>query len=447
MGFMIEIRAIGGYEQVGGNMTAVRVDNEVIILDMGLELESYIAVAEDDEVFHKDVKVLEKVGAIPKVSTLKDWKEKVIAVVPSHAHLDHIGATPFLLKEFDVPVYCTPFTSTVVQKILEDEKIKVKNQFRTLYANSKVKLSEKITLEFIHVTHSTPQAVIVALHTPYGTVLYANDFKFDLYPVLGKKPNFKRLEELGKSGEVVALITESTYVDDYRKMPSESVAKQMLKDIMIGSYSQGKAIVVTTFASHLARLKSILDFSKKLGRKPIFLGRSFAKYIDAGEQTGIIDFSKDAEIIKYRTHINRTLKKVMASGKEKYVLIVTGHQGEPKATLSRMARGETPFSFDGEDHMIFSSSVIPNPLNQERRKELEELLSQHQVRIFKDIHVSGHAAREDLRDLLLMVKPKNIIPTHGEHKHKGAFLDLALEMGFARDQVHILRNGEDIRVD
>mgnify|MGYP000870949739 CR=1 FL=1 len=444
---MIEIRAIGGYEEIGRNMTAVNVGGEVIILDMGLELESYINISEDDDIVDVDTAVLEKAGAIPKISALKDWKEKVIAIVPSHAHLDHIGAIPFLLKEFDAPLICTPFTSAVIQKILEDEKIKVKNQFRTLYANSSVKLSDKITLEFIHVTHSTPQAVIVALHTKYGTILYANDFKFDLYPVLGKKPNFKRLEELGKNKSVLALVTESTYADDFRKMPSESVARQMLKDIMIGSYSQGKAIIITTFASHLARLKSIIDFSKKLNRKPIFLGRSFAKYISAGEETGIIDFSKDSEVIKYRTHINRTLKKVLADGKEKYVLIVSGHQGEPKAALSRMARGETPFVFDGEDHIIFSSPVIPNPLNQQRRKELEAMLSHHHVRIFRDIHVSGHAAREDLRDLLLMVKPEHIIPTHGEHEHKGAFLELAKEMGLNIEKVHILKNGEGIQLD
>lgn len=443
---MIEIRAVGGYDEVGRNMTAINVDNEVIILDMGLELEQYIQLAEDEDIVDIKLADLEKVDAVPQTESIEEWRSKVKAIVPTHAHLDHIGAVPFLAYKYNAPIICTPFTQEVIKSILHDEKIHIPNKIRTLYANSKLKISEKITLEFIHVTHSTPQAVIAAIHTPYGKILYANDFKFDLYPVVGKKPNFKRLEELGKEGDVLCLITESTYAHDARKMPSESVARQMLKDIMLGTYSQDKSVIVTTFASHIARLKSIVEFSHKMDRKCVLLGRSFAKYVGAAERAGIVKLSDKCEILNYRAQINRKLAKIMKEGKEKYVLVVTGHQGEPRATLSRMARGETPLELTNEDQVIFSCNTIPVETNIKQREHLEALLSEHGTRIFVDIHASGHAAREDLRDLLLLTKPKNIVPTHGEKKQKEALRDLAHQLGYEDKQIHILHNGKGLKL-
>ncbi|MBI2647293.1 ribonuclease J, partial [Candidatus Woesearchaeota archaeon] len=158
-------------------------------------------------------------------------------------------------------------------------------------------------------THSTPQTVVIALHTKYGTILYANDFKFDLFPTLGKKPNFKRLEELGKQ-KILALICDSTYAADARKMPSEAIAKQMLREVMLSVNSKNKHVVVTTFSSHIARLKSILEFGQKMGRKIVFMGRSMAKYIKASENTGIANFTSKVEVLKYGNQIKRKLEKI-----------------------------------------------------------------------------------------------------------------------------------------
>jgi len=440
---MIEIIAVGGYNEVGKNCTAIKIDNQVILMDLGLHLDSYISYTEDEDLVAIDPDELMKVGAVPNISVLEGWKDKVKLIIPTHAHLDHVGAIPYLGNKFDAPILCTPFTAAVLKTILDDEKLKIKNKIKILNVNSSYKLSDDVTIEFINMTHSTPQTVMVALHTKYGIILYANDFKFDNFPVLGKKPNFERLKEI--KGKTLVLICDSTYAGEHKKTPSESVAKQMLKDVLLGTNSKGKAILITTFSSHLARLKSIIKYGKILDRKIVFLGRSLAKYVKAGEEAGLINFSKDVEIVKYGSKIKKKLKEIDKKRK-KYLLVVTGHQGEKKATLSKIVREVFPFKLNPEDHVIFSCTVIPSEINIEHRRILEEQLKKYHVRTFRDIHVSGHAAREDLRDLINLVKPKHIIPAHGNLKMRSALADLAYEMGYDKEFVHIVSDSKKISI-
>lgn len=438
----LEIRAIGGYNEVGKNMTAVHIDGTVLILDMGLHLDVYIRHFEDDEFENIRTDDLLAVGAVPDITLLKDWMPKVKAIIPTHAHLDHVGAIPFLEHKFSCPIICTPYTDAVLRAIARDQKIRLKNPIKVLHSNSRIKLSNDITIEFVHVTHSTPQTVMVAIHTKYGIILYGNDFKFDQNPQIGRKPNLERLEQIGNEG-VLALIVDSLYAHLPRKTPSESVAKEMLYEVLLGTESKGKAIIVTTFASHLARLKSIIHCGKQLRRKIVFLGRSLAKYTLAGEEVGIVHFSKEVDIVRYGNKIKRRLKQIERDGPEKYLLVVTGHQGEPKATLARMANGNLPFHFNYEDMVVFSSQIIPNELNKTNREKLEESLRQQGVRIFRDIHVSGHASREDHRDLINLVKPKHIIPAHGTEEIRSGMLTLAQEMHYnIHEGVHLLHNGQ-----
>lgn len=436
---MIEIHSVGGYNEVGKNCTALKIDDEVILLDLGIHLESYIRYTQDEDIINLNGSELMKVGAVPNINVIDKLNNKVKAIIPTHAHLDHIGAIPYLSNKFDCPVIGTPYTTAVLKSILKDEKISIRNEILTINPNSTYNISKNIKIEFVSMTHSTPQTVMVAIHTKYGVIIYANDFKFDFYPVLGKKPDFKRLEELGKK-RVVLLIVDSTYANDDKKTPSEAVAKQMLRDVLIGTDSKGKAVFVTTFSSHLARLKSIIDLGKKLNRKILFLGRSLSKYVWAGEDIKIINFSKDVEIVRYREKMKKWLKKVEMN-REKYLVVVTGHQGEPKAILSGLVDNKFPFRFQKEDHVIFSCKTIPAQINIENREVLERKLKDRRVRIFKDIHVSGHAAREDLRDLINLVKPKHIIPAHGDEKMTAGLANLAFEMGYKKDNVHIMRDG------
>ncbi len=442
---MIEICTVGGYNEVGGNSTAVKIGNEVYILDLGIYLENYVKFTQDEDVADINSNELIKAGAVPDISAISDWKDKVKIIMPTHAHLDHVGALPYLANSFKAPIMCTPFTSEVLKGMLSEDKIKLNSQIKSMSANSFFNASGNVKIEFIHMTHSTPHTVMIALHTKEGIILYANDFKFDLFPTLGKKPNFKRLEELGKQ-KVLALICDSTYANDARKMPSESVAKQMLREVMLGSDSRNKHVVVTTFSSHIARLNSIVEFGQKMGRKIVFMGRSMAKYVKAAESTGIANFSNKVEILKYSGQIKRQLNKI-SKERGKYLMVATGHQGEPKSVLSKMMNGELKFKFFPEDHIIFSCKTIPTPTNIENREKLESNLRNFNVRIFKDIHTSGHAAREDLRDLINLVKPQHIIPAHGEPRMLNALADLAQEMGYKKGQnVHVMGNGERIRL-
>ncbi|MFO7711150.1 MAG: RNase J family beta-CASP ribonuclease [Candidatus Woesearchaeota archaeon] len=441
---VLEIRSIGGYNEVGKNMTAIRVDNEVLILDMGIHLENYIRITQEEDVVKFGVKELIDAGAIPDISMLKEWRSLVSAIIPTHAHLDHVGAIPYLANKFAAPILCTPFTGEVIESILRDERIKLKNPIKKLNVNSTYQVSDTITVEFLNGTHSTPQTVIVAIHTPYGVILYANDFKFDLYPTFGKKPNLKRLEELGKEGKVHSLIVDSTYAPQRKKTPSESVAQLMLRDVLMGTDSSKKLVVVTTFSSHIARLKAIVEFAKKLQRKPVFLGRSLAKYAEAAEKANLINFSEDVEIVKFARKIKKKLRDVNKNKEErrKHLLVVTGHQGEPKSVLSRMINGEFDFEFEPEDHVVFSCTVIPTQTNLDNRQLMEDKLAKRDVRMFKDIHVSGHAAREDLRDLIHLVRPQHIIPAHGDFTMTSALVDLSKDIGY--ESVLLLQNGDSI---
>ena len=434
---MIEIKTIGGYSEVGKNMTALKVDDEVVILDMGLYMSVVVSFDETAEKFGE--KEMIKTGAIPDDSVIDKWKEKVVGICLGHAHLDHVGAVPYLAKKYGADIYGTPFTIEVLRKIIKDKGRKVPNKLKSINPNSKIKLSDKISVEFINMTHSTLQVAMMAVHTPYGVVLYANDFKFDNNPVLGKAPNYKRLEQL--KGKVLCLIVDSLYSGLEVKTPSEKVAREMLEDVLLGTNNKGKAVIVTTFSSHLARIKSILDFGKKMKRKIVILGRSMNKYIGAAEKVNLVNFSKNAEIVGFGRKIRNKLK-TLQNKRDQYLILVTGNQAEPGSGLDRMVNGA--FKFKPEDNVIFSSSIIPDKVNVNNRERMEAKLRQKKVRIFTNIHVSGHCGREDLRDLVNMVKPKHIIPAHGDWDKVKPMAELAKEMGWKKDKIHLVHNGQKV---
>jgi ribonuclease J len=436
---MIEIYAVGGYNEVGKNCTAINVDGEVVIIDLGIHLESYIKLTEDEDLVKIDANKLMDVGAVPNVSVLDKVNKNVKAIVISHAHLDHVGAVPYIADKFNAPIICAHYTSEIIKSILKDDRIRLKNDIKTININSYYQVSKNIKIEFIHITHSIPQAALVAVHTKYGVIIYANDFKLDLHPTLGQKPNFKRMEEISKEN-VIALVVESTYSPDQRKMPSEQVAKEMLRDVLLGTDNKDGLIIVTTFSSHIARLKSIVEFGKKLGRKIIFVGRSLAKYVGAAEKVGIINLSKEVEIVKYSKQIGRRLKNI-DKDRKKYLLVTTGHQGEPKSVLNKIAKKEFDFDLYPEDNVVFSCRTIPTPTNIANREALENELKQTGVRIFKDIHQSGHAAREDLRDFINILKPRNIIPSHGTKEMRESLAELANEMRYKDKNVFLVKDG------
>ena len=439
----IELCCIGGFSKTEGNSVALKIDDEVIILDMGLSMEDYIRYTEDrEDVSSKTYAQLLRVNAVPNYNFIKEWHDKVTAIVPSHGHLDHIGAIPFAASLFpNAPIISTPYSIEILKSILSDEHITLPNKLISMNLNSSFKLSSKITVEFVNVTHSIPHTAIVIIHTPYGKIMYANDYKFDRQPVIGKKPNFERLKELGDEG-VKLLIVNCLYANEQKKTPSESVAKQMLKDVMLGVQSEKKAMIVTTFSSHIARLKSIIEMGKKLDRKIVFLGRSLMKYVQAAERIDLVNFSKDVKILSHRDQIEKMLEKIDREGRDKYLIVCTGHQGEPRAILSRIARGDSKFKFTEGDIVIFSCQVIPVEININNRDKLEKNLSAMNVRIFRDVHVSGHGALEDHRDLLELVRPEHIIPIHAENAKAQMLANFAAGLGYKN--THVMQDGKKI---
>jgi len=438
----IEICSIGGFTKTEGNSVAVKVDDEVVLLDMGLSMFDYVRFTEDmEDTSTKTYSTLLKANAVPDYGHIDDWKTKVVAIVPSHGHLDHVGAIPYAAPLFppSAVVLGTPYTIEVLKSILWDEHLEIQHKFVVLNAGSSYKVSKKITIEFVHVTHSIPQTAVVVIHTPYGKVMYANDFKLDNTPVLGKKPDYARLQELGKEG-IKLLIMNCLYAHEHKKCPSESVARELLKDTMLSVSGEGKAMIVTTFSSHLARLKSIIELGNKLNRKIVFLGRSLDKYVRAGEKIGLVKFTDQVEMLRHRDQLDKIFKKIEKEGKGKYLIVCTGHQGEPRSILSRMIKGDVDFSFEQGDVVIFSCQVIPVPVNIENRQKMEKSLRAGGVRIFRDVHVSGHGAREDHRELLEMIRPEHIIPIHAEPAKGKMIAELALQLGMKN--THVMEDGE-----
>ncbi|MFH1400183.1 MAG: MBL fold metallo-hydrolase RNA specificity domain-containing protein [Nanoarchaeota archaeon] len=435
---MIELIPIGGYKEIGRNCIAVKIDDEVVILDLGLQLDRYIAYTEDEDNINVSAKSLIEIGAVPDVNHISDLRSKVVGICISHAHLDHVGAVPFLASKFDCPIYATPFTIEVINALTADKDVALPNELVRKDINSRFRISEHIEGEFISMTHSVPETVVIVLHTPYGQVVYANDFKFDNAPTLGSKPNYARLRQLKPH----VLIMDSLYALNFAKTPSETIAREMLRDVVYGVETKGKAIIITTFSSHIARLKSILEIGEHLNRKVVFVGRSLERYVTAAEAVGIASFTDKVEIIKYRSQIQRYFKRL--KDPQNHVFVVTGHQGEPKAALARLADGMFPFG--EEDIVVFSCNVIPVLGNIENRHKLEAALVAKKCRLFKDIHVSGHGSREDQRDMINLLKPTYFVPTHGELRMLESVKELALQMGYDESKVLILDNGQRVRV-
>lgn len=443
----MKIHSVGGFSEVGKNMSVLELGDDAFIFDEGLFLPPIVQMQEKEDYKYSESK-LRSVKAIPDDLVIDSIRHKVRAQLVSHAHLDHVGAIPFMSNRYNAPVYGTPFTNEVLDSLLKDEGTYLNNPIKTIQPNSSFYIqgkNKKYLAEYINITHSTPQSSMIAIHTGEGVVVYANDFKLDDNPVLGLKPNYEKLKELSKEG-VKAVIIDSLYSGSNRKTPSERIARNLLEEVLFSIGEKDSAIFVTTFSSHLARLKSIVEFGKKLDREVIFLGRSLHKYSEAARTIGISPFLKDIRISAYRRQVEKALQQVERK-RRNYLVVCTGHQGEPGSILERISRNQLPFRFEKKDSLIFSSSVIPTDSNRENVSKMEEKLKKRQLRIFKDVHVSGHGGKEDLRETIRILNPEHIIPSHGGEDKTLPMLDLASEMGYkVSKQVHLLKDGISVTI-
>ncbi len=449
--FNMKIYTVGGYNEVGKNMTVIDLGDDAIMLDAGLFLPAVVELQEEETVQQPlSEKKLRRIGAIPDDLILDrlGLRKKIRAILIGHAHLDHVGAVPYIAYRYNAPVVGTPFTISVLKRIMKDDKLVFGNKIQVVNPNSSFMVKGKkrdYKVEFINITHSTLQTAMIAIHAPEGIILYANDFKLDNSPILGLPPNYEKLKELSKKG-VKVLIADSLYSGENRKTPSEKVARALLEEVMLTIKNEKSAIFVSTFSSHIARIKSIVDFAKKLNRKVYVIGRSMGKYLSSAQEVGLCPFKKDIQIGTYKRQVDSILKKV-SNNKESSLVICTGHQGEPGSIMDRLARGKLPFEFKSNDNIIFSSKTIPAPINIANKENMDKKLKKSGVRIFDNVHVSGHGGREDLRDLILIVNPENIIPSHGSTQQLIPMLELAKEMGYrVGKEVHLMQDNHEIKL-
>ncbi|MFW5905658.1 MAG: ribonuclease J, partial [archaeon] len=229
------------------------------------------------------------------------------------------------------------------------------------------------------------------------------------------------------------------------RTPSEHVARTHLKDVLYSMEDYDGGIVATTFSSHIARVKSLVEFADDIGRKPVLLGRSMEKYSGTAERLDFVEFPEDLGMYGHRKSVDRTFKRIMSDGKENFLPIVTGHQGEPRAMLTRMGRGETPYELEDGDKVVFSARVIPEPTNEGQHYQSEKLLSMQGARIYDEVHVSGHLNREGHYEMLDALQPRNVIPAHQNMGGFAPYVDLAESEGYnlGRD-LHVTRNGNVI---
>jgi ribonuclease J len=440
----IGIIAVGGYNEMGRNMTGIRIDDEIIVLDMGLQLDR-VQIHEDVEIDKMHSMDLIKIGAIPDDTVMKEVSGSVKAIVCTHGHLDHIGAIPKLAHRYKAPIIATPYTAELVRhEISEEKKFKVNNEVISLKLGGRYNLTPDIQIEFIRIQHSIVDAAFAAIHTPGGIILYASDFKLDRTPTLGEPPDFQRLRKLGKEG-VRAMITESTNSGLSGKTPSERIAKDLVRDVLLGTEETDSGVLITTFSSHVARINAIIEAAEEMNRIPVLLGRSMERYLSIAQKMGYIKFPEALEIHGNRNAVEKALKRISQDGKKKYLPIITGHQGEPDSILTRIANLETQFKIEPGDKVIFSANKIPSPMTMTNRHALEIKLKMAGARIYENVHVSGHASREDHWELLRMIAPEHVIPSHGNITMHSNYVEMAEDAGYVfGDTVHILRNGEEM---
>ena len=443
----MRIHTIGGYNEVGKNMTILETGDDAIMFDSGLFLPAVVSVQEKEKIPTENG--MRALGALPDDLYLEkhNLRNKIRAILVSHAHLDHVGAIPYNSYRYNADVLGTPFSMEVLNTLLADSNQRLKNRIIPIQPNGSynVKGRKNYHVEFLNMTHSTIQCSIIAVHTPEGIVMYANDFKLDNSPVFGDKPNYRRLRELSRIG-IKALVVDCLYATDDRKTPSEKIAKGLLEDVFFSTDNHNSGMIVTTFSSHIARLKTITELGQKLHREVLFMGRSLNKYTTAAKNIGKAPFLKNVQILSYKKKIEQVLKRVNKNRRH-YLLVCTGHQGEPGSVMDRLSRNALPFHISSDDQVIFSSKTIPTPINEANRNQLEKRLKKHNARIFDNVHVSGHGGREDLRDLFKLLNPAHIIPAHGDLKKLTAGVELAHEMGYkVNKDVHLMQNGQMLSI-
>jgi ribonuclease J len=417
----LKIIPLGGLGEIGKNMTAFEYGNDIIVVDCGMGFP-------DEEMYGVDV-------VLPDFTYLKNNASRILGIILTHGHEDHIGAVPYVLKELDVPIYTTPLTAALVELKLEEHDLLRNTQIFTKKAGSVFRLGN-FSIEFIHVNHSIPDSVALAIKTPLGTVIHTGDFKIDVTPISGGMIDLTRLGELGNQG-VLALLMDSTNVEKPGHSDSERKVGAGFEKLFLGC---SKRIIITTFASNVHRLQQIINVAAKFNRKVAITGRSMENILRVATVLGYMDIPENVMV---------DLDEVKKLPREQVVIISTGSQGEAMSALYRMAFSEhKQIHVDAGDRIIISASAIPGNENTISRV-IDELFHKGAEVIYDrhtDLHVSGHASQEEQKMMLALIRPKYFIPVHGEYRMLVKHAEIAREMGVAPNNVLIAENGDVIEI-
>ena len=397
---------LGGSGEIGMNMNLFAYGNDEnkkwIIVDIGVTFA-------DDTIPGVDL-------IYPDPGFIVDKKDSLLGLVLTHAHEDHIGAIAHIWPKLSCDIYATPFTSVLIQEKFKEKKIDIGNKLKIVELNGKVKI-KPFNIEFVTLTHSILEPNGLSIETPAGIVLHTGDWKCDPNPLIGQTINEKKLKEIGGKG-VLAMICDSTNVFSPGRAGSELEVRKSLLKIM---ENKNKRIIVTSFASNVARMESIFFCAEKIGRQISLVGRSMHRIYKAAKQCGYLK-----NLIEPVDP--REAKKI---SREKIVYLCTGSQGEPNGAMMRISNYIHPDVFiESGDTVIFSSKIIPG--NEKKLYKLHNQLVKNGIEVISEenefVHVSGHPNREDLKDMYNWVKPRSVIPVHGEHRHMIEHINFAKEM-------------------
>ena len=417
----IKITPLGGLHEIGKNMTVFEYGSDLIILDCGLAFP-------DDDMLGVDM-------VIPDITYLQKHKNRIRGIVLTHGHEDHIGAMPYVLKEFNVPVFGTKLTLGILEHKLSEHGILSSSKLNVINPGESFKLGD-FTIEFIRSNHSIADAVAVALHTPAGIVLHTGDFKIDTTPIDGEMIDLGRIGELGKEG-VMLLMSDSTNAERKGYTMSERTVGATFDNVFENC---NKRIFVATFASNIHRVQQIINAAVKYGRKVAVSGRSMTNVLTAAIGLGYMNIPKNTLI---------DLDDIGKYPKEQLVIVTTGSQGEPMSALSRMAySGHKKVNIEADDLVIISASPIPG--NEKTISNVINELLKHGAEVIyeslAEVHVSGHACQEELKIILALAKPQYFMPVHGEYKHLSRHRELALQMGMKSKDIFMMENGKVLEV-
>lgn len=415
----VAVFAIGGLHEIGRNMYCVQYQDEIIIMDCGIKFP-------EDELLGINY-------VISDYSYLVKNREKIKALVVSHGHEDHIGGIPFLLEKIpEIPVYATPFALALIKSKCEEHGILDKTELHVESEDLFLQF-DKLSVSFFRTTHSIPDTLGIAVHTPLGAVVFTGDFKFDLTPVMNQPaPNFQRMAQLGEEG-VLALLSDSTNAEVPQFTKSERFVAGSLHNIITGIKGR---IIFATFASNLYRVSTAIKAAIDTGRKVAVFGRSMENGIQNGIELGYLNVP-DNLIVDAET--------INSLPPEKVMILCTGSQGEPLAALSRIANGtHRQIKLHPDDTVIFSSNPIPGntlSVNHLINKLMEGGAHVVHGRV-NNVHTSGHGGQEELKLMVELAKPKYMIPVHGEYRMQVVHAHLAQQAGVPAENTFVLKNGE-----